>query len=71
MNKSKDGFPSFREVYLSKQFLLRFDKGFANEEAQSPIIQIGISSCAWTLFGSSDLIILIISSVQNFKVDSF
>ena len=71
MNKSNDGFRSFREAFLSKQFLVRFEQGFANEEARSPIIPIGISSCLWTLFGSSDLMILIILSLQNFKVDSF
>ena len=42
MNKSNDGFRSFREAFLSKQFLVRFEQGFANEEARSPIIPIGI-----------------------------
>ena len=42
MNKSNDGFRCFREAFLSKQFLVRFEQGFANEEARSPIIPIGI-----------------------------
>ena len=56
---------------FSKQFLKRIGKGFPIEEAHNSIIRIDISSCPWALFGCNDLIILIITSVQNSKVDSF
>ena len=72
MNRYNVGFlPFFRETFISKQFLKKIAKGFAIEEAHNFIIRIDISSCPWTLFGSNDLIILIISSLQNSKVDSF
>ena len=57
--------------WFLKQFLKRTDKGFAIEEAHNFIIGIDIPSCPGTLFGSNNLIILTISSVQNSKVDSF
>ena len=56
---------------FSNHFLTRTIKGFAIEEAHNFIIRIDIGSPPWFLFGSSDLIIVIISSIQNSKVDSF
>ena len=64
-------FYSLGKHSFSKQFLKRIDKGFAIEEAHNFIIRIDISSCPWALFASNNLIILIISSKQNSKVDSF
>ena len=62
---------SLGKHWFLKQFLKRIYKGFPIEEAHNFIIRIDISSCPWALFGSTDLIILTISSVQNSKVDSF
>ena len=56
---------------FSKQVLKRIDKGFAIVEAHNIIIRVDILSYRWALFGSSDLNILVISSVQNSKIDSF
>ena len=45
--------------------------GFVVEKSDHFIIPIDISSSPWVFFGSNDLIMLTISSVQNSKVDSF
>ena len=56
---------------FSKQFLKKINRGFAIEEVHNFIIQIDVSSYPWALFRPNDLIILIILSMQNPKVDSF
>ena len=57
-------FYSLREHSFSKQFSKKINKSFVTEEAHNFIM------CSGTLFGSSNLIIEIIS-VQNSKVDNF
>ena len=52
---------------VSRQFLKIRCIGFDTEEAQSFIMHIETSSWPWALFWSKDLIILTISSTQNFK----
>ena len=58
-------FHSLEKHSFSKQFIKNIGKGFAIEEAHNFIIQIDISSSLWALFGSNDLMILTISSLQN------
>ena len=64
-------FHSWGKHSFLKQFLTRIDKGFAIEEAHNFIIRIDISLCPCVLFGSNDLIISTILSVQISKVGSF
>ena len=64
-------FHSLGKHTFSKQVLKRIDKGFAIVEAHNIIIRVDILSYRWAVFGSNDLIILVISSVQNSKIDRF